>query len=81
MAVVVNFSGCTHEPYRIGVPRAGGWRVLMDTAGYRPEAPSSAGLVIQAEPQSWDGQPFAVNVTVPALSAVWLVPESEGDSL
>ncbi|HVD63674.1 MAG TPA: 1,4-alpha-glucan branching protein GlgB [Lapillicoccus sp.] len=75
MAVVTNFSGMTHEPYRIGVPRPGGWRVILDTAGYRPDSPSSAGVVIQAESQSWDNQPYAVNVTVPALSTVWLIPD------
>jgi 1,4-alpha-glucan branching enzyme len=76
MAVVTNFSGMTHEPYRIGVPRPGGWRVVLDTAGYRPDAPSSAGVVLPAESQSWDNQPYAVNVTVPALSTVWLIPDS-----
>ncbi len=78
MAVVVNFSGQTHEPYRIGLPRGGRWRVLLDTAGYRPEAPSSAGVVLTAEEQPWDNQPYAVNLTVPALSTVWLVPDTAG---
>ncbi len=75
LAAVANFSGSTHQPYRIGLPRGGRWRVLLDTAGYYPGAPSSAGLVLHAEWQSWDHQPYAVNVTVPALSTVWLVPE------
>ena len=74
VAVVVNFSGQTHQPYRIGLPRGARWKVILDTAGYRPESPSSAGVVLSAEDQPWDNQPYAVNVTVPALSAVWLVP-------
>jgi len=77
MAVVVNFSGRTHEHYRIGLPRGGRWRVLLDTAGYRPEAPSSAGVVLTAESGPWDNQPYAVNLVVPALSTVWLVPVDE----
>ena len=75
MAVVINFSGETHHAYRIGLPRGGRWRVVLDTAGYRPEAPSSTGLVLEAEPHPWAGQPYAVNVVVPAFSAVWLTPE------
>ena len=75
MAVVVNFSGETHHAYRIGLPRGGRWRVVLDTAGYRPEAPSSTGLVLDAEPYPWAGQPCAVNIVVPAFSAVWLAPE------
>lgn len=75
VAVIVNFSGATHESYRIGLPRGGGWRVVLDTAGYRPEAPSSAGTIHVAESSGWDGQPYAVNLVVPALSTVWLIPE------
>ena len=75
LACVSNFSGSTHEPYRIGLPRGGGWRVALDTAGFYPDAPSSGGLVLQAEPLGWNGLPYAVNVTVPSLSTVWLVPE------
>ncbi|HRW19911.1 MAG TPA: 1,4-alpha-glucan branching protein GlgB [Dermatophilaceae bacterium] len=75
LAVVVNFSGATHEPYRIGLPRGGRWRVVLDTAGFHPGAPSSGGLVLEAEPEGWNGLPYAVNVTVPRLSTVWLAPE------
>ncbi|MEI2731477.1 MAG: 1,4-alpha-glucan branching protein GlgB [Dermatophilaceae bacterium] len=77
LACIVNLSGSTHEPYRIGVPRSGGWRVILDTAGYHPDAPSSTGVVIQADDGGWDGQPYAVNVTVPRLSTVWLVPDTD----
>ncbi len=75
LACVANFSGQTHEPYRVGLPRGGRWRVALDTAGYYPDAPSSGGMVIEAEHQPWDRQPYAVNVTVPRLTTVWLVPE------
>ena len=75
VAVVANFSGMTHEPYRLGLPRGGRWRVVLDTAGFHPDAPSSAGLVLEAESHGWAGQPYAANVTVPRLSTVWLVPE------
>ena len=74
MAVVINFSGETHHAYRIGLPRGGRWQVVLDTAGYRP-GPSSTGLVLDAEPYPWAGQPCAVNIVVPAFSAVWLAPE------
>jgi len=75
VAVVANFSGQTHEPYRIGLPRGGQWRVVLDTAGYHPDAPSSTGVVIDADDEGWDGQPYAANVTVPRLSTVWLIPQ------
>ncbi len=79
-AVVANFSGQTHEPYRVGLPRGGRWQVVLDTAGYRPEAPSSAGLVLTADSNGWDNQPYAVDVIVPALSTVWLTPVDDSST-
>ena len=52
-------------------------RCMLDTAGYRPEAPSSAGLVLTADETPWDNQPYAVDLIVPALSTIWLVPFDE----
>ncbi|WP_051510318.1 1,4-alpha-glucan branching protein GlgB [Intrasporangium oryzae] len=77
VACVVNFSGMTQESYRIGLPRGGRWTVVLDTAGYHPDAPSSTGVVIEAQEGGWDGQPYAADLTVPRLSAVWLVPVDE----
>jgi 1,4-alpha-glucan branching enzyme len=80
VASVVNFSGATHQPYRIGVPRGGAWTVVLDTAGYHPGAPSSTGVVLEAHATPWQGQPWAIDVTVPRLSTVWLVPVSSPQS-
>ena len=77
VACVMNFSGMTHESYRIGLPRAGRWTVVLDTAGYHPGAPSSTGRVLEAQEGGWHGQPYAADVTVPRLSTVWLVPLDE----
>jgi len=75
VACVVNFSGLTQEGYRIGLPRPGAWRVVLDTAGYHPDAPSSTGRVVDADGEPWQGQPQSAMITVPRLSAVWLIPE------
>ena len=75
VACVVNFSGETLEGYRVGLPRGGTWRVVLDTSGYHPGAPSSTGVVVEARPGAWQGQEHSAMVTVPRLSAVWLIPE------
>ena len=41
VACVMNFSGETQQSYRLGLPRGGRWTVVLDTAGYHPDAPSS----------------------------------------
>ncbi|HET8596083.1 MAG TPA: 1,4-alpha-glucan branching protein GlgB [Intrasporangium sp.] len=77
VACLVNFSGQTHESYRIGLPRGGRWRVIMDTAGYHPDAPSSTGRIIEPTATPWQNQPYAADLTIPRLSAVWVVPIDE----
>jgi 1,4-alpha-glucan branching enzyme len=34
LAVAVNFGGLARDPLRLGVPRGGDWRVVLDTSGY-----------------------------------------------
>ena len=77
VACVMNFSGETQQSYRIGLPRGGRWTVVLDTAGYHPDAPSSTGIVVEAREEAWHQQPYAADVTVPRLSTVWLVPLDE----
>jgi 1,4-alpha-glucan branching enzyme len=68
---------------RIGVPRAGAWKVILDTSGYDEfGTPSQAEVVVTARDQGADGQPYSVEVRVAALSAVYLAPvESERKAL
>jgi 1,4-alpha-glucan branching enzyme len=73
----MNFSGETQPYYRLGLPRGGRWEVVLDTAGYHPDAPSSAGMVIEAAAEPWNSQPFSAAITVPRFSTVWLVPVQE----
>jgi 1,4-alpha-glucan branching enzyme len=75
VAVAVNFGGLAREPLRLGVPRGGQWRVLLDTSGYDEYGTASqAGVVLDAQPGPVDGQPYYVDIRVAALSAVYLEP-------
>ncbi len=75
VAVVVNFGGLARDPMRVGVPHPGQWRVALDTSGFDEfGTPSQADLVLTAQDQPADGQPYSVEVRVAALSAVFLAP-------
>jgi 1,4-alpha-glucan branching enzyme len=75
VAVAVNFGGLARDPLRIGVPRAGDWKVILDTSGYDEfGTPSQAEVVVTAQDQGANGQPYSVEVRVAALSAVYLAP-------
>jgi len=65
------------------VPRPGDWKVILDTSGYDEfGTPSQAEVVVTAQEQGANGQPWSVEVRVAALSAVYLAPvESDRKAL
>jgi 1,4-alpha-glucan branching enzyme len=76
VAVVVNFSGLAKEWVRVGVPRPGAWRVILDTSGFDEySSPSQAENVLMAEDTPCHNQPWSVTVRVAALSALYLAPD------
>lgn len=69
VACVANFSGQALAEYRVGVPWAGKWRLLLD---------SNVGAVdevVTTTHQAWQGQPWSLVVAVPPLSVVWFGSE------
>jgi 1,4-alpha-glucan branching enzyme len=64
-----------HEPvrYRVGLPTAGPWRVLLDTdARSYGGTGHSEGQSVVVEDVPWQGQPCSAVVTLAGLSAMWL---------
>jgi 1,4-alpha-glucan branching enzyme len=76
LACVTNFSGSIHRGYRLGLPRAGGWREVLNTDAleYAGAGEGNLGLV-SAVPVSRHGQPASAALTLPALSTVWFTPQ------
>jgi 1,4-alpha-glucan branching enzyme len=60
------------------LPRSGHWREAINTDSrfYGGGDMGNFGGV-EAEPVPWHGQSFSAEVTLPPLSGVWLVPDSE----
>ncbi|HEX3963624.1 MAG TPA: 1,4-alpha-glucan branching protein GlgB [Trebonia sp.] len=76
LACVANFSAMPHMEYRVGLPRAGRWREVLNTdaAAYGGSGVGNFG-VVQAVPEPWNGKPASATIAVPPLGVVWLVPE------
>ena len=74
-----NFSPVVRPGYRLGLPRGGSWRVLLnsDSEAYGGSNAGSGGT-LTAEEQPWSGQEWSVELTLPPLGALWLVPEGAG---
>jgi 1,4-alpha-glucan branching enzyme len=71
--VVVNFSPNVYYNYRVRVPFAGKWREVLnsDSAHY---GGSNVGNV--GEVRTLEGPAPELNLTIPPLAAIFLVPES-----
>ena len=78
--VVCNFTPVVRENYRVGVPRTGPWREVLnsDAADYGGSGAGNMGRV-QAMPVPYHGLPYSVNLTLPPLAAVFFKSEGPGD--
>jgi 1,4-alpha-glucan branching enzyme len=76
IAFIANFAGEPHSRYRVGLPRAGRWRELVNTDSrhYGGSGVGNLGAV-EAVPESWHGQPASAEITLPPLGVLWLAPE------
>ena len=73
VAVLMNFSGRTVGPYRVGLPFAGTWDELLNTDAeeYGGSGVGNYGAVLASE-EPWAGRPASAEVTLPPLAGLWL---------
>jgi 1,4-alpha-glucan branching enzyme len=76
IVVVCNFTPIPRMEYRLGVPRGGYWRELLNSDGkeYGGSGMGNFGGA-QAEEQPAHGRPFSLKLTLPPLSALFLKAE------
>ena len=73
---VFNFTPVLRTGYRIGVPSGGLWRERLngDASAYGGSGAGNLGGV-EAEAVPVHARPFSLSLTLPPLSALFLVPE------
>ena len=78
LVCAANLSPVPQTGYRLGLPRSGRWREVLntDSAFYGGGDLGNLGGV-QPEPIPWHDQQFSAEVTLPPLAAIWLVPEAQ----
>lgn len=78
IAVVCNFTPVPRHNYRVGVPRGGYWREILnsDAAEHGGSGHGNLGGV-EASPVGYHGRPFSLNLALPPLGAVFLKSEVE----
>ncbi len=75
IVVALNFTPVPRTDYRIGVPRPGYYRVLLnsDSSYYNGSNLPSEGAL--AEPTPWMGRPYSLSITLPPLAGLVMKPE------
>jgi 1,4-alpha-glucan branching enzyme len=77
LACIANFAGNPHHSYRIGLPRPGRWREILNTDAYDYGGSGVGNFgAVEAEPQPCHGQPASAVLTVPPLAVLWLAPDT-----
>ena len=78
VCVVCNFTPIVRHGYRIGVPRGGKWREVLnsDAPFYGGSGVGNMGEV-NASDDACHGRPHTLSLTLPPLGVVVLVPESD----
>jgi len=73
IAVVVNFAGHPYHNFRLGLPKPGTWKEIMNTDAevYGGSGVGNFGGVQTQEHHS-HGRPYSAEITVPPLGSVWL---------
>jgi 1,4-alpha-glucan branching enzyme len=74
--VVCNFTPVPRKNYRVGVPRAGRWRELLNSDAYEHGGAGYGNLGgVEAAPVPSHGRPHSLNLTLPPLAAIFLKSE------
>jgi 1,4-alpha-glucan branching enzyme len=75
LVCIANLSPVPREGYRVGLPRGGEWREVLNTDStyYGGGGIGNMGAVA-AEERGWHDQPYSASLTLPPLSVLWLRP-------
>jgi 1,4-alpha-glucan branching enzyme len=69
IAVVCNFTPVPRHDYRLGVPRVGHWRELLNSDAELYGGSNQGNLGgVRSEPLAWHGQPQSIRATLPPLA-------------
>jgi 1,4-alpha-glucan branching enzyme len=75
---VCNLAPVVRPGYRVGLPKAGRWREVLNTdAGAYGGSGVGSGGSVEAGETAWHGQRWSAELQLPPLGVVWLVPEAQ----
>ena len=76
IVAVCNFTPVMRESYRVGVPRPGFYREILNTdSNYYGGSDVGNSGGVQAEPIPWNDRPYSLNLRLPPLAALYFKPQ------
>ncbi len=79
IAVVCNFTPVPRHNYRVGVPRGGHWREILNSDAVEHGGTGHGNMGgVEATPVAFHGRPHSLNITVPPLGTVFLKSDGAG---
>jgi 1,4-alpha-glucan branching enzyme len=75
LACIANLTPVPREGYRIGVPRGGWWREVLNTDAADFWGSGLVNGSVCADGYAWHGHDQSLALTLPPLGVVWLEPE------
>ena len=75
MVVVVNFSGNAWQDYQVPLPKGGRWREALTTDDAKYGGSDIHNGTFEAVAGEYHSRDWSAKLTIPALGAVFLVPE------
>jgi len=76
VACLANLTPVPRYGYRVGLPTAGPWDVVLDSdaVSFGGSGAVAGAPVVHAEAEPWHGSPASAALTVPPLGVLWLAP-------
>jgi 1,4-alpha-glucan branching enzyme len=76
VACLANLTPVPRYGYRVGLPSAGPWEVVLDSdaVAFGGSGAVAGAPVVTAEEQPWHGFPSSAALTLPPLGVLWLAP-------
>ena len=79
--VVCNMTPVERSSWRCGLPQAGLWREVLNTDADLYGGGNRGNLgVVEARDEGWHGQPASASLTLPPLSTIILMPDTDPDN-
>ncbi len=75
--IIVNFTPVVRYDYRLGVPRLGTYKEVLNTDNLKYGGSGQINTDLQAQATAWHNQPYSIQLKIPPLATIYLQLKTE----